>query len=98
MSKVPAWSINAIILQLAIVYFLAGLSKINSYWLLEALPLKIWLPTKSGIPIVGPLLEKEALAYLFSWCGAIYDLTIVFFFLSKELKYGPIQQLLYFIY
>ena len=44
--KVPAWSVNVLKLLLFIVYFYAGLAKLNSDWLIEAMPLKIWLPSK----------------------------------------------------
>ena len=84
--KIPAWCINCILFQLALVYFLAGLAKLNPYWLTEAMPLRIWLPTKSGIPIIGALLEAEWTAYLFSWGGALYDLSIVGFLLYKRTR------------
>lgn len=77
--KVPAWTINILKLQLAIVYFYAGLAKLNSAWLFEALPLKIWLPAKTHLPILGSILNYEATAYFFSWAGAIFDLSIIFF-------------------
>lgn len=64
--------------QVFIVYFFAGLAKVNSDWLLHALPLKIWLPAHSEMPIIGSLLTKEWVAYAFSWFGCIYDLAIPF--------------------
>jgi hypothetical protein len=45
--EIPQWTVDAIKLLMVIVYFYAGLAKINSDWLLEALPLKIWMPSKS---------------------------------------------------
>ena len=51
--KIPAWNVDAIKLMLLIVYFYAGIAKLNSEWLLEAMPLKIWLPPKDDIPILG---------------------------------------------
>jgi len=36
-----------------ILYFYAGLAKLNSDWLIQALPLKIWLPARNDMPIVG---------------------------------------------
>ena len=75
---IPKWNIDAIKLMLFIVWFYAGLAKLNSDWLLEAQPLKIWLPSKYDIPVLGDLLQKETFHYLFSWAGALYDLTIPF--------------------
>ena len=72
--------------QLAIVYIFAGIAKLNTDWLLHALPLKIWLPAQSHLPLIGNLLTFEWLAYLFSWFGAFYDLFIVFFLLNKRTR------------
>jgi hypothetical protein len=77
-SHVPNYFILAIKLQVFVVYFFAGLAKINSDWLLEAQPLKIWLPAHSEMPLIGSFLTKEWVAYFFSWFGCIYDLTIPF--------------------
>jgi hypothetical protein len=48
--------------------------------------MKTWLPAKSHLPLVGPLLYKDWVAYLFSWFGCIYDLFIVFFLLNKRTR------------
>lgn len=77
-NRVPAWSVNIFRLQLAIVYIYAGLAKINHDWLIEALPLKIWLPAGDKIPLLGPLFAWEYAPHLFSWIGMIYDTTIIF--------------------
>ncbi len=77
-THVPNYIILLIQIQLALVYFFAGLAKLNYDWIVEAMPLKIWLPSKSNLPIIGGLLTKEWVAYLFSWIGALYDLTIPF--------------------
>ncbi|MEM7087849.1 MAG: HTTM domain-containing protein [Bacteroidota bacterium] len=74
--EVPKWTIDCLKLFLAIVYVYAGLAKLNSDWLLEALPLKIWLPSKFEIPIIGGLLGEPWVHYAFSWFGAAYDLFI----------------------
>jgi hypothetical protein len=74
----PNYFILAIKLQVFIVYFFAGLAKINSDWLLHAQPLKIWLPAHSEMPVIGSLLTKEWVAYAFSWFGCVYDLAIPF--------------------
>ena len=75
---IPKWNIDAVKFLFCIVWFYAGLAKLNSDWLLEAQPLKIWLKAKYDIPFLGDLLQKELFHYLFSWGGAIYDLTIPF--------------------
>ncbi len=75
---VPRWTIDSIKLLLGIVYFYAGISKLNSDWLIRAMPLKIWLPSKYDIPLIGELLQQEWVHYAFSYSGALYDLTIPF--------------------
>ena len=78
---IPKWTVDAIKLILGIVYFYAGLAKINYDWLVNALPLKIWLPGSYDLPLIGGLLEQSWVAYAFSWGGMIYDLTIPFLLL-----------------
>ena len=83
---IPRWTIDSIKLLLGIVYFYAGLAKLNSDWLLEAMPLKIWLPTQYDIPVLGGFLQQDWMHYAFSWGGAFYDLTIPFFLLYRKTR------------
>ena len=85
-SLVPVWTINCIILQLSLVYCFAGIAKLNSDWLLRAMPLAIWLPTKADWPLLGQLFAQSWTAYAFSWTGALYDLTIPFFLLHPRTR------------
>lgn len=86
-TQVPRWTIDSIKLQLGIVYFFAGVAKINYDWLFEAMPLKIWLPARAGdLPVIGFLMDEVWIAYLFSWFGCIYDLLIPFFLLNKKTR------------
>lgn len=80
------WYVNIIRLQLAIVYFYAGVAKLNPDWLFEALPMKIWLPAKADMPLIGFLFDYEWVAYFCSWFGAIYDLTVPFFLWNKRTR------------
>ena len=68
------WLLRA---QVATVYVFAGVAKLNSDWLLEAQPLRIWLQDHTGLPLVGPMLGDIWVAHAFSWGGAFFDLTIV---------------------
>ena len=83
---IPKWNIDAIKLLLAIVYIYAGLAKLNHDWLFKAMPLALWLPTKFDIPLLGGIIHKTWLHYTFSWAGAIYDLTIVFFLMWRRTR------------
>ena len=85
-TMVPAWCTGIFKLQLLLVYFFAGISKLNHDWLIAAMPLRIWLPANSQLPIIGGLLTKLWVAYAFSWFGAIFDLFIGFLLLSNRAR------------
>jgi len=89
--EIPVWGILMFKLLLALVYIYAGIAKINSTWILEALPLKIWLPAQDKLQIVGPFLAWKFTPYLFSWAGMLYDCSIVLF-----LAWKPTRLLAYF--
>jgi hypothetical protein len=82
----PLWTTGVLRLLLGIVYCYAGLAKLNSDWLLDAMPLRLWLPAKNDLFLVGPLFNKLWVAYFFSWFGALYDLTIPFFLLYRRTR------------
>jgi vitamin K-dependent gamma-carboxylase len=63
--------------QIAIVYLYAGLAKLDADWLLQAMPLRLWLGTHAGVPVIGAWLAEPVTAYLMSWAGAVFDLGIV---------------------
>ncbi|MCX2681099.1 HTTM domain-containing protein [Galbibacter sp. EGI 63066] len=84
--KIPKWSIDAVMLLITIVYFYAGLAKLNSDWLFNAMPLKIWLPSKYDIPLLGDLFQQEWTHYAFSWIGVAYDLSIPFLLLFRRTR------------
>lgn len=71
--------INIIKLQLGIVYFFAGIAKINYDWLINAQPLKMWLSANVHQPAIGWIFRYKITAYIFSWFGMLFDTTIPFF-------------------
>lgn len=75
--KVSRWCVAVFKVQIAIVYVYAGLAKINSDWLIEALPLAIWLPAKTSIPLIGELFGFKVTPHVFSWAGMLFDTFIV---------------------
>jgi hypothetical protein len=70
---IPRWMIDLLKFQISCVYFFAGIAKINSDWLLNALPLKLWLPAQDSIPIIGFVFKYEITAYISSWFGMLFD-------------------------
>ena len=84
---VKSWTIDCLKFLLAIVYIYAGIAKINHDWLIEAMPLKLWLTSKYDLPIIGEYFLQEVwVHYLMSWGGMIYDLTIPFLLLIKKTR------------
>lgn len=73
--------------QLSIVYFFAGLAKVNPDWLLHAQPMATWLPGKYGLPVFGKWMHLKETAFFFSWAGCLYDLFIwIFLWIKKSRK------------
>jgi len=83
---VPRWTLSMLRLQVGMVYFFAGVSKIKYDWLISAQPMKIWLGACQTIPLAGKWLAMPITAYLFSWIGMLFDLTAVFFLLNKKTR------------
>lgn len=84
---VSRWCIDILKLQIALVYVYAGLAKINYDWLFRALPLSIWLPAKTSVPIIGFIFKYKITAYLFSWMGMLFDTFIIAGLLLKKTRW-----------
>jgi len=90
---IPQWNLDALKLMMAILYFYAGLAKLNSDWLLHAMPLKIWLPARNDMPILGSLFSNSITPFVFSWAGCLYDLSIPFLLWQTRMRayaYGAV--------
>lgn len=80
------YQLDVVKLLIGIVYFYAGLAKLHPDWLFEAQPLRTWLASKQDLPLLGVFFGKVWVAYLFSWMGAIYDLSIPFLLLYSRTR------------
>ncbi|GAB3799159.1 HTTM domain-containing protein [Spirosoma humi] len=76
--RIPAWCLDSLKLLVTILYVYAGMAKLNSDWLLNALPLRIWLPAHNDVPVIGFLFNYPWVPVAFSWFGCLYDLSIPF--------------------
>jgi hypothetical protein len=83
----PAWCLNILRFQVAVVYIFAGLAKFNTDWLFNAQPLRIWLAARSDLPFIGPWLNESWVACAASWFGALFDTGIVFFLLWRRTRW-----------
>lgn len=91
--SIPLWCLDALKLMVGILYFYAGLAKLSSDWLLHAVPLKIWLPARNDLPIIGFWFNHPIVPFVFSWLGCIYDLSIPFLLwnrLTRPWAYGAV--------
>lgn len=68
------WLVRA---QVAVVYVSAGLAKLQADWLLRALPLRLWLPARGDLPVVGGALQLESTAHLLAVAGAAFDCLVI---------------------
>lgn len=82
-STTSAWHVRILMFQMGVVYFFAGVAKINTDWLLNAQPLKLWL---NGRQDLSSILKQEWVAYFASWFGCIYDLLVPFGLLWKRTR------------
>ncbi|WP_461588673.1 HTTM domain-containing protein [Winogradskyella sp.] len=95
--QIPKWTIDSVKLSLGIVYVYAGLAKINSDWLFKAQPLKIWLPSKYDLPLIGETIMQQHWFHIaMSWSGMLYDLCIPFLLLYKKTRWFAFGLVVFF--
>ena len=84
---IPKWNVHSIKFLISIVYIYAAISKMNSDWLFEAMPLKIWMASKYDFPLLGEtIFQKDWFYYFMSWSGMLYDLLIPFLLLYNRTR------------
>ncbi len=93
---VPRWTIGVFKLQLGMVYFFAGIAKINHDWLFRAMPLKIWFAPFIQNEWLGWFFSIKIVPYLFSWCGMLYDVFIPFLLLWKRTRIWAYLTVIFF--
>ena len=87
---IPFWPIALLRAQLVISYFYAGVAKLNADWLLDAQPLKYFLAQEHVVlpgAYLTSLIKTEAFAYLLSYSGALFDLSIGFLLLWRRTRF-----------
>ena len=85
--KIPKWTIDSVKLLISIVYIYAAIAKMNSDWLFNAMPLKIWLTSNYDLIFLGDLFQKKWVHYFMSWSGMIYDFCIPFLLLNSRTRF-----------
>ena len=70
---VPAWYLLLPRFQVGIVYFYAGVAKLNADWLAGE-PMRMWLAERDDLPLIGPYVRDEWLVGGFTYGGLLIDL------------------------
>ncbi len=82
-STIPAWYLWLLRFQVGIVYFYAGVAKINWDWL-QGEPIRRWLARRSDYPLIGSWLETESAVVFFGYGGLLFDLLVVPFLIWRK--------------
>ncbi len=75
--QVRAWALYLLRFQIAVVYVFGGIGKLQSDWLLHGEPLRIWLAADADLPLLGRFFRMPLVPLIFSWAGALFDLSVV---------------------
>lgn len=94
-SIIPYWPLFLLQFLMGVVYFFGGIAKINFDWL-QAMPLQLWLPSKTSTPIIGGLLDNPMAAYVMAYGGVIFDLTVVPLLLFRQTRIWAFSLALFF--
>jgi hypothetical protein len=73
---VPHWSILLLRTQVTLVYFFAGIAKMNDDWLVRDEPLQSWLKARSDWLLVTPLLSMPV--WVMTYGSTVLDLSVGF--------------------
>lgn len=81
----PSWSLWLLRAQVGLVYFYAGVAKLNADWLRGA-PLDEWLAARDDMPLIGRILAHEWALPFFGYGGLVFDLLVVPLLLWKPTR------------
>jgi vitamin K-dependent gamma-carboxylase len=73
---VPTWSLWLLRAQIGVVFFFAGVAKLNGDWL-HGEPLRMWLAERTDLSIIGRFFTEDWAPWLFSYGGLLFDLTVI---------------------
>ncbi|MGE8941825.1 HTTM domain-containing protein [Leptospira interrogans] len=71
--QIPAWTVLLLCAQVEIMYFYAGLMKIDRDWL-QGEPLREWLAGNAHLPVLGPLLLMDGVVWLATYGSIVLHL------------------------
>jgi len=85
---IPRWCIWAIKIQVAMLFFSAGLAKLNSQWLIECQPFLTWVNMYWGNGLLGKTFSTPWIAKLTCWFIVIVEFAgpVAMFFSKTKTK------------
>lgn len=95
LKTIPYWNLFLLQFLMGVVYFYGGIAKINPDWL-NAMPMKLWLRQQADMPILGALWNNEITAWVMSYGGMIFDLTVVFFLCWRKTRIWALGGAIFF--
>ena len=72
----PTWALWALRAQVGLVFFYAGVAKLNGDWL-RGEPLRAWLADRTDFAVIGRFFTEWWAPWFFSYSGMLLDLLIV---------------------
>ena len=82
----PAWALGLLLSQLSLVYFYAGVAKLNGDWL-QGEPMRAWMANRTDFPVIGTLFTAEPVVWLFAYSGMLLDLLAAPFLLWRRTRW-----------
>lgn len=92
---IPNWQVFILKAQIFIVFFIAGINKLNPYWLIHFQPMDYILNAKADISGLA-FLRSTAVAAFFSYGGLIVDISVGFLLWWKRTRVIGIVMLIGF--
>jgi len=91
-TNIPRWSVDVLKLLITIVYLYAGIAKINSDWLIEAMPLKIWLQSKYDLLVKFDATRETDTDVIFIIPERSYQINVAQYFYEMVVLSIPLKR------
>lgn len=79
------WYIVLFRFQIAVIYLFAAIAKMNPDWL-QAMPMRLWAPNKSSLPLIGGLFHYSWMPWVISYFGLCFDALVIPAFLFRRTR------------